>query len=71
LFIESHQLSVTPDLQLCSRRAGAIGGRVEGIAVVDMVVLVHGSVMPVGDIVRLAIIWQEFRLLLFLKDHQR
>jgi hypothetical protein len=69
--VELHQLAVTPHLKPCARRAGAVGSRVDGIAVVDVMVLMHDSVIPVGDIIRLTIIGQEFGLFLFLEDHQR
>ena len=54
-----HQLAVTPHLKLCARRASAVGSRVDGIAVVNVMVLIHDSVMPASDIVRLTIIGQE------------
>ncbi|MBA7572042.1 hypothetical protein ES708_13817 [subsurface metagenome] len=69
--VELHQLTVTPYFQLCPRRTGAIGSRVDGIAVVDVMVLMHGSGMPVRDIIGITIIGQEFGFFLFLEDHQR
>ena len=68
--IDAHQLAVHLDLHLPARRAQAGRHRVQSLAALDVVVLVHLGLAPVGDLVGLAIPGNQSIPLLILEDHQ-
>ncbi len=69
--VKLYQLTVTPYLQVCPRRASAVGSGVDSVTIGDVMGLVHSSIIPLRDIVRFTVIWQEFGFFLFLEHHQR
>ena len=55
-FVKPHQFSIASDLQFSTRRTGDVRSRVDGIAVVNMMIRMYFGFVPVGDIIRLTII---------------
>ena len=68
--VDSHQLAVHPDLHPLARGAQGGGHRVQGLLALDMMVLVHLGIAPVGDLVELAVPGEQGLALLVLEDHQ-
>ena len=71
LLVELHEPSVSADFELRSRRTRGGRGGVKGLAEADVMVRVDGHLLPLGHVVKDAVIGLQRRRLLGFEDRPR